>query len=45
MDLNGEKPSFERLKDMKYLRFVVNEGGKPEPTAPLPCEDVVTDPQ
>ncbi|KAI1970844.1 hypothetical protein LOZ51_006302 [Ophidiomyces ophidiicola] len=32
--LNGKKPTFEEVKDMKYLRFCVNEGRISPPLTP-----------
>lgn len=27
--LNGEQPTFEQIKDMKYLKYVINESTSP----------------
>lgn len=41
--LNGERPTFEQIKDMKYLKAVLNESLRIHPVVPLNSRQAVED--
>ncbi|KAF2149416.1 putative P450 monooxygenase [Myriangium duriaei CBS 260.36] len=41
--LNGEKPTFEQIKEMKYVRAVLNESLRLHPVVPFNSREATTD--